>query len=656
GVDYSQLHIRRIAFARDALFGPGHFLPAWYPHELLGTPFLANLQSFPWIPTRLILLLFDPLSAFAAGVVIASLLAALFTYLFCRRVGLTHIGAMAAGWTFACAGFFSSRVMVGHLPLLEAYPSLPLLLWLADRAIAPDRARHAALDLALLAAAGAATSVAGHPQLPVYSLTAAVLYSLWRGRGPRRIRALLTLALGLGTTAAVWWPMLQLIRRSTRILDLARPDNDIAMPYARLLSLLWPAIDGWPDIMELHGQKAFDGYPTEAYFWDTCSYVGLIPVAAVLVLAMRSVAKRRPPAMPWAFLALLGGGALVFSLPLTEPLRALIPGTLLRSPARLLYLSTFAAAVAFGYCVSELLRSSARSRHAIVVFGLLFHLLDLGGFSRRFIETVHWPVFGTKAFDGILSRELHGGRVAAEDRLANYDDVGFFDSLMLANPYRAVFGSAGEPADYNNQQLDGSELPIPALQIAGVGFVITPAERSDLELTSKAEGDHLYRVPDPVPRAAFFARDSVAYRPSAQLLDEFLREPRRDRLLLPLEAESHLPATGASADRGVVTYARPSSDEIRLESESGQAGFAHVLESYDPGWSAEVDGKNAAVLLANGFSMAVPVAPGRHAILLRYRTVGRTTGWALSFLSAGLLLILIWTTRPVPHLRPDPTP
>src|ERR1700694_3633060 len=78
GADYLQLHIRRITFARDALLGPRHSLPAWYPHELLGAPFAANLQSFPWIPTRLVLLLLDPQLAYGAGIAIAAALAALF--------------------------------------------------------------------------------------------------------------------------------------------------------------------------------------------------------------------------------------------------------------------------------------------------------------------------------------------------------------------------------------------------------------------------------------------------------------------------------------------------------------------------------------------------------------------------------------------------
>src|ERR1700677_839502 len=78
GSDYLQLHKARMAFAEEALFGPGHTLPAWYPHELLGSPFAANLQSFPWIPTRLLLLLLNPDIAYAPGVAMAALLAALF--------------------------------------------------------------------------------------------------------------------------------------------------------------------------------------------------------------------------------------------------------------------------------------------------------------------------------------------------------------------------------------------------------------------------------------------------------------------------------------------------------------------------------------------------------------------------------------------------
>src|SRR5208283_167947 len=90
GADYKQLHVRHIAFAREALLGVRHTVPGWDPHEFMGTPFAANLQSFPWIPTRFALFLLDPEIAYVAGVAIAAGLAALFTFLYCRRAGLSR--------------------------------------------------------------------------------------------------------------------------------------------------------------------------------------------------------------------------------------------------------------------------------------------------------------------------------------------------------------------------------------------------------------------------------------------------------------------------------------------------------------------------------------------------------------------------------------
>src|SRR5580704_15613659 len=165
GSDYEMLHRARLTFARQELFGIHHNLPAWNPREMLGAPFTANLQSFPWIPTRLLLLLLPNARLhFEVGVLLAALLSALFTWLFCRRIGLSEVASVTAGWTFASAGYFASRVLAGHLPLLEAYPSLPLLLWLADRATALDRAAYWRRDLAALAIVAGCFAVAGHPQ------------------------------------------------------------------------------------------------------------------------------------------------------------------------------------------------------------------------------------------------------------------------------------------------------------------------------------------------------------------------------------------------------------------------------------------------------------------------------------------------------------
>jgi uncharacterized membrane protein YfhO len=113
-------------------------------------------------------------------------------------------------------------------------------------------------------------------------------------------------------------------------------------------------------------------------------------------------------------------------------------------------------------------------------------------------------------------------------------------------------------------------------------------------------------------------------------------------LLLPSDARTLLAGVRAPGVSGQVKYFRPSSDEIRLETEASQPGFATVLESYDQGWTAEVDGTPAPVVLANGFTMAVPAGPGKHTIRLRYHTPGRALGGVLSIISVVLLACLMF--------------
>jgi uncharacterized membrane protein YfhO len=127
----------------------------------------------------------------------------------------------------------------------------------------------------------------------------------------------------------------------------------------------------------------------------------------------------------------------------------------------------------------------------------------------------------------------------------------------------------------------------------------------------------------------------------------FAANPRN--LLVPSDAQKYLPHSPkaeSAAPGAVIVYARPSSDEVLVRVSSGQTGFVHLLEAYDPGWTATVDGKRAPIVPANGFAMAVPVPAGGHTVRLRYQTQGRAMGAGLSLLSFALLAALIASARP----------
>src|SRR4029078_4460955 len=96
----------------------------------------------------------------------------------------------------------------------------------------------------------------------------------------------------------------------------------------------------------------------------TVCYVGIVPVAAVALLAATALFRRRRPAEPWAVFAVVGVAALVTALPVVQQWVAKLPGTFLRSPSRQVYVTTFALALALGAAVDLALRAAAPRRWA----------------------------------------------------------------------------------------------------------------------------------------------------------------------------------------------------------------------------------------------------------------------------------------------------
>jgi hypothetical protein len=658
GMDFWALHLRRIQFVHENLSATSWTLPGWYPHELFGTPFWSNLQNFPWIPTRLVLLLFDPPFAYTVGVNLAAMLAASFTYLFGRAIGWGRPAAALAGWTFACAGFFAARVTVGHLPLLEAYPALPLLLWLVERSL---RRGNRAGPLAALALGTACVVVAGHPQIPAYAVASALLYLFAIGRRQVSSRPAAAIALGAASTLAVWWPMLALLRRSTRTLALEIPRNDLALPYERLAALILPWKDGWPTAVLRTPPEAFSGFPSSASFWETVAYVGIFPWLAVVALSLLWLRGPRPPAPRAVFFAVFGLASLFAALPWVDAVGALVPGTYLRSPARLLYLTSFVLALAAGASLDAFLRSgwppSSKLRGLLATIVAFLHVFDLATHDRPFIYTRTRELKHMARAEQLIAEYLEDRRVAIDynsllDFNRRFDDIGFFDSVILARPYRAMFRLGGLPPDRNTQNFNGSALAPAVLSNLGVRFVITRRSRRDLPRILTA-GYHLYAVPHPSPRVRFLPPDAVTYSSESAMYEQLGLDgfDMARGMMLPIETER--PSSAAASPppeaepegAAEVEYLRPSPDRISLRVDAPGAGFVRILDSWDPGWTATLDGRPVPLLRADTFAIAVEVDRGEHRIELAFRTPGARAGAGASLASLLLLAALLWTAR-----------
>jgi hypothetical protein len=648
GLDYWQVHVYRIEYARRFLFHWPPLLPAWNTREFFGSPFWANLHNFPWVPVRLILLPLDPALIFPAGVLLAAALSALLSFAYGRRVGFSPAASGLLGWTYACSGFFASKVMMGYLPHLESFPFLPLFLLLVERLPASAASGTALVPLAL---ASAFAALCGHPQLPFYSLVLTVVYLVYR-RGIRgAARPLLAMGAGLLLAGFAWGPMLSLIGRSTRVLPLETADNDVAFPLGRLWGYLRPWMDGWPESVARFPHVPFTGYPNNAYFWDTVVYCGILPLAAAGVLTALLVRKRRTVHPLWPFFLAAGAIALATALPFRQHFLSLLPGTYLRSPARQAFVTTFSLAFALAAWVDRFLKDDRfRSGMKMGAVGLaaLLHLADLGRFDASFVRLIPREGAPLPSFERILDREADGARVGVDYYLRialnrTRDDAGFFDTLVLASTYRTVMALSHSPPSANHEFMRASFLQREPLAFLGVRFVVTHFRRDDLRERGAAGNLRLYEVPGPAPFAVLYPSSFV--RRSGE---EGYLAAVRARTPVWTEGLTLIGASGVSpgpnsASRGEeapspVTLRRPVPDRMEATVTATGESFLRVLEARDPGWRAFVDGEPVPVLAAENCFMAVRIPPGRHEVRWEYGTPGKIPGALASGLGGALLL------------------
>ena len=187
GHDWSSHHYHYFDWVRIALSEHGT-LPLYMADAWVTPNFLANAEA-PTLGPLAWLLLLLPTGAYVKLLIVVFTAAGLAgMYLLLRDLEVSPALAVLAAAVFACNGFFTSHLGVGHHWAMGAY-LLPALLWLYRRAALGS-------DGALLAAAllNAFTILGGQHQPFIWQNLLAL--GLRRALGPARARWLPALALG----------------------------------------------------------------------------------------------------------------------------------------------------------------------------------------------------------------------------------------------------------------------------------------------------------------------------------------------------------------------------------------------------------------------------------------------------------------------------
>ena len=154
-----------------------------------------------------------------------------------------------------------------------------------------------------------------------------------------------------------------------------------------------------------------------------------------------------------------------------------------------------------------------------------------------------------------------------------------------------------------------------------------------VEVSDFAGPVYLKRVPGPRPRV--YAVDGARVADglvALKLLVDPGFDPGREIVKASGEAAPHDPAFTSEC-----RLVEDRSDRLLIEARLEAPGYVVALDSFDPGWIARIDGREAPLLRANVGFRAVAVPPGRHEVEMLYRPRGLWLGLA----SSGAALVLV---------------
>lgn len=279
----------------EAVNGP------WLPPEYLpsfcgGTPFLFNPQSVYWSLPQALMLVMPPMPALVVSWIVFGLAGGIGMIGLLRRAyGVSPEAALAGGVLFALNGFYTTRMIIGHVTF-HGVMLLPAIAWLLLAPVAVQGWRRipaiiargcgCGLLLAYLFASGGTNTI-----LPMMLALAVLgLLAIHLGRWHRAVLpiAVVAFALFLAMSAYKLLPALAFAGNVTRPVALRMTGNLVALVGAAAVSLFAPQVLAY--------------IPPEKLVLDRVEFeygVGIVPLLAIGA-ALFVAWRRRDLATPFA--------------------------------------------------------------------------------------------------------------------------------------------------------------------------------------------------------------------------------------------------------------------------------------------------------------------------------------------------------------------
>lgn len=630
-------------------------VPLWNPYVLCGQPLIGNPQSTVIYPTTLLLPFMPVWAFFTVDYACHLVFGGLGMYLFARRLCGDRLSGVMAALVFTGSGFIMARLQFPTMIQAAAY--LPWLFLLADRLVERPGMGYASI----LSLVVALEVLAGHAQLAYMSFFAAIVYFLVRLYQIRthtnRVQAAFCLGagaliLGIVATGAQILPMAQLFGLSTRERLSWVQANRFTLRWGDLINFLAPY---W------HGNPARGDYWGTGNLWESCVYVGIIPLVLALMVIARRIQRRSvlffgsmAVVSLWLALGKFGG---LFWIAFY-----LVPGLAsFHDPARFTFITTFAVALlaALGLRSMRDRGWSGKSRSALVALSAL----NLWGFSAHLNPTISPSSFGYRPQFMASAPAMGEGRVftAQRDRVwqryLNYSDYGPDSARYVHELTDTVSPNIG--MRFGVEEASGYE-PVPLQAVTEVDAIVrTAMERKSPSLpnllglfnatavllpemtryrhpalqTVPVRGTNVLALKYPFARAWLVRRtyrvDGSRRALAALGAAEF--DPRQMAIVTDSKgldaAPSTLPVNPVQLERATETG-------LSLIVDAGPApAYLFVSASWYPGWRATIDSRPTMIERANHAFRGVALPAGLHRVVFTYSPAPYRIGLFLTLVS-----------------------
>ena len=350
-------------------------LPLWNPFLSLGGPHIgdpAALALYP--PAWLLFLLLPAVAAYNYLILVHLALAAVFMFLYMRRIGTSAYGAIFAALIFPFSGWMLTHYE--HINVFIGALYLPLLFWIIEVAFQQISWRWFVVSAFALGF----YFLGAHAQMPLFASIGLLIYALgralmawregWRGKKIAWTLVLLGALgiLGIGLAAIQIVPTAQTVAYSNRSGGVGA---DVALGYSmppeQFVTLLAPYFFGSPSGVAYWGRGTFR---------EMTTYIGILPLlcAGIAVWQWRKNNYVRLLTIVLLVAWILAMGRYT---PLYGMLAKLPLFNAVRYPPRFLFLATFALVSLAGIGFDWLLQTRLSPRARKIMLGACAVLLAL---------------------------------------------------------------------------------------------------------------------------------------------------------------------------------------------------------------------------------------------------------------------------------------